>query len=189
MLTLKGNIKTSGGSASDITVTVYGKKVQSGTYNANFQSLKSGKTNSSGNFSIEIEKENISEYKIVVSKNKYFTIEDIFYSGSFTDDVFSKNYNLYLSADLTIIVKNDSPNDDDDYFKYKITSGYIDAVGSCSEIQVFDGTNIDEEYNCKVIGSQDVVFEWIKIKNGNKYTGNKSIYSDTDSDNLIEFYY
>jgi len=189
MIVIKGTINSSDGNASDVSVSVFGKKVKSGTYNASFQTLKTGKTDANGNFSLEIEKENISEYKISISKYKYFTIEEIFYSSNFNNNVFSKNYTINPSATITIIVKNTSPIDNNDYFKYKITSGYINAVGSCSEISEFSGTNIDKEYTCNVIGSQDVVFEWTKAKNGTTTTGTKSIFCDVNSDNLIEFYY
>ena len=188
MLTIKGSINSSDGNVTDVAISILGKKVESGTYNANFQTLKTGKTDASGNYSIEIEKENITEYKIAISKYKYFTIEEVFYSGSFTDDVFSKNYTINPAAVITIIVKNTAPIDNTDFFRYKITSGYINAIGSCSEVSEFEGTDVDEEYTCNVIGSQEVVFEWLNSKNGTT-TGTKSVFCDVDSENLIEFYY
>ena len=189
VLTIKGSISSSDENVTDVSISVLGKKVESGTYNASFKTLGTTKTDASGNFSLEIEKENITEYKINISKYRYFTIEELFYSSNFTDGVFSKDYTINPSATITIVVKNTSPVNSNDYFKYKITSGYINAIGSCSETSEFNGTNIDEEYTCNVIGSQDVVFEWIRAKNGNTTTGTKSVYCDVDSDNLIEFYY
>jgi len=189
MLTIKGSIAAPNGSTADVSISVYGKKVETGTFNASFQKLISGNADASGNFSIEIEKENISEYKITISKYRYFTIEEVFYSGSFKDDIFNKSYTINPSADINIVVKNVYPNDNTDYFKYTISSGYINAVGSCSEAAEFKGTDVDEEYDCKVIGFQDVVFEWVKAKNGVTSTGTKTVYCDVESDNAIEFYY
>ncbi len=188
-LTIKGSINSSDENTADISISILGKKVKAGAFNANFQTLKTGKTDASGNYSIEIEKENISEYKISISKYKYFTIEDVFYSSNFKDGVFSKNYTINPSAEITIIVKNTTPSDNTDFFRYKITSGYINTIGSCSEISEFKGTDIDEEYTCNVIGTQNAVFEWTKAKNGNTTTGTKSVFCDVDSENLIEFYY
>ncbi len=189
MLTVNGKINSSNGNTADVSISVFGKKVQAGTYNANFQTLKTGKTDANGNFSIEFERENISEYKIAISKYKYFTIEEVFNSSNFNDGVFSKNFTINPSAEITITVKNNNPINSDDYFRYKITNGYINAIGSCSETSEFKGTDIDEEYTCNVIGNQEVVFEWVKAKNGNESSGTKSVFCNVDSYNSIDFSY
>lgn len=184
MLTVKGDVST-----ASANIVLYGKKVQSGTYNANFQRLSSTTSDGGGNFIIEIEKENISEYKLEVSKYNYFEVEVLFFSSNFVDNIYSENLSLYPSANITITVKNSSPVNANDFFRYTIKSGYYSTIGSCSERSEFEGMDIDEEYDCTVIGSQDVVFEWIKVKNNITTTGSKTVFCNIDTDNFIEFYY
>jgi len=189
MLIIKGKITSVSGSGSNAPITIYGKKVSSSSYNANFQTLINSKSDNNGNFNIEIEKENISEYKMIISKSKYFKTEELFYSSSFSNNIFSKNIPIYPSANINIKVKNISPVNNDDYFRYKIASGYVNNIGCCSETKTFEGVDIDEEYNCKIVGLQNVVFEWLKVKNNQTTTGTETIYCSIDSDNFIELNY
>ncbi len=174
---------------SGVSIVLYGKKIESGTYNGSFTKLISANTDNTGKYNFEIDKENISEYKITLSKYGYFSTEEIFYSKDFIKNKISKNFTIYPSANITIKVKNTSPINNNDYFKYTIVSGYYNAVECCSKTAEFFGIDVVEEITCKVIGNQNVTFDWIKAKDGNTYIGSQTIYCYSDQDNLIELNY
>lgn len=174
---------------SSVSVTLYGKKVESGSYNASYNQLASTVSDNSGSFSIIIEKENISEYKIKLLKNSYFSVEELFYGDNFSDGTYSSEYDFVPSADISIKILNASPKDDNDFFKYRITSGYIDAPESCLQSSEYYGMAVDEEIECKLIAGQNAVFEWVKTKDGQSYNGSQTIFCNIDGNNSVEFNY
>jgi len=164
--TVSGNVSSSvsGNSISSGTAYLYGQKVSSGAWNASY-SLLGQSAIEGGSFKIEVEVDNITSFRLDITKNNFFTKEIFYTTENFIDNSISSNYTIDPSAEITIIVNNTSPKNSDDFFKYKITKGYAEYDDACGKTRTFIGQTQIDTTICKVIGDQEVIFSNIWEKN------------------------
>lgn len=165
-VTISGNVyNTIGGEGvSSATAYLYGQKVSSSSWNTTYTLLGSSAI-SGGSFSIEIEKENISSYKLEIVKTNFFKREKVFTSDNFSGNTYKNTYYIDPSAEVTIVVKNTSYFDENDYLKYTMENGFADYDESCGEINEYTGQTETDTIHCFVIGDQEIVISTLSVKN------------------------
>ena len=188
--TVSGNVTNSisGNSISSGTAFLYGQKVSSGTWNASYTLLGQSSIEG-GSFKIEIDVENITSYRLDISKTNFFKKEVFYTSDNFTDNSLNSNYSIDPSADVTIIVNNTSPKNSDDYLKYTIKQGYAEYDDACGESREFHGQTVTDTSVCKVIGDQEVTFSivWEKDNDGGTKEVKKYCASGENTEIIINY--
>ena len=116
-------------------ITLYGKKIESGSWTSSYSTLGTDFSDAQGNYSIEIENIKVSDFKIEITKDNYFT--DI---AEYKSDDISKgdnvlNFRLHSIAYVKLYIKNSNPATTQDLFKYKITN-FENIVLNVAPIQI-----------------------------------------------------
>jgi hypothetical protein len=148
------------------TITIYSKKVSGGSFSNNYALITSVTSNSSGNYELNFERENAIDYKIVISKENYFSTDEIINSDEFSTESNNViNYNLYPKAWVKLRIVNDNPVNSNDRVDFNyLNSDLLQDCESCctSQIKTFFGEVVDETFMCetwafKTIGYQALV--------------------------------
>lgn len=174
----------------NVSVNLYTKKIESGTWNASYTLLQSGNTDENGHFSFSFDAIRASNYKINLSKAKYFDSEiEINPENVETGKDFNQDYVFYSEAYLKINIKNYYPYNDQDQISFKISKGFLNAEGCCRDtLSTYTGANVNQFKKCKVYGSQMITFEWIVTKHNTPIFHKDSILSvpfDTTNYNIF----
>ena len=189
-ITVSGNVYNTigGGGINSATAYLYGQKVSSSSWNSTYTLLGSAPING-GSFSIEIEKENISADKLEIVKTNFFKREKTFTSDNFSNNIYKNTYYIDPSAEVSIIVKNTSYYDENDYLKYTMGNGFADYDESCGEMNEFNGQIGTDTIHCFVIGDQDIVISTLSVKNNVTAHGEVTKYcpSGENTEILIQY--
>lgn len=189
-ITISGSVYNTidGQGVNSATAYLYGQKVSSSSWSSTYTLLGSSPING-GSFSIELEKENISQYKMEIVKTNFFKKEKVFTSDNFSDNSYNNSYYIDPSAGVTIIVKNTSYFNDNDYLKYTLENGFADYDESCGEMNEFNGQTGTDTIHCSVIGDQDIVISTLSVKNNVTIHGEHTKYcpSGENTEILINY--
>lgn len=118
----------------DAEVKIYAKEISGGTLNGNYVLKKTVKTGLDGSYLMEFERKNVVDYKITVSKPKYFSFESIVKQSSLNvDEVNSYDIDLFPKSVFKISIKNTTPVDENDqievYFDQSTSFGCSSCIG------------------------------------------------------------
>ncbi len=188
---IKGKITnyTNNAGENNVKVVLYAKKIESGVYNANYTVLGRCTSSSTGEYSIEIENQNVDDYKITFEKDGFFNEETKFKQTSISSNQYVKNLTIYPSAWLKIHIKNAAPTGDSDFFSYNITEGYKDYTDACLKKSQYTGTSVNTYESGKIIGNMNIKIEYTVVKNNNSYSGVKTVYCTMNDTAFVEFSY
>ncbi len=168
LITIPGNIfdENANTNIQGVTVKLQSQEVSGGTFSNSYNTIESSTTDANGNYSFEFENRNPVSYKIIVTKNGYFGIEDIFNPDNIsTETTNTKNYSLFSQSWFTINIKNTTPFDNTDEILYHNLSGINNCSTCCNgSFSTYTGTNIDTTITCPLYGSQYIVFEYFVTK-------------------------
>jgi hypothetical protein len=161
---------------SNAKVSLKASKVQSGVYNPNYTEIDASSTSSDGRFNFTVEHDNVSGYRIDVTKDNYFdasmdlNTEDIQNSGETNISL-----DLIPVGKITLVVKNTTPQGADDNIKFRFSNVTVKGK-DCWTNNATEG--IGPSYSItktgKVSGNKEMHLEWIVTKKGNQH-----IYKDT----------
>jgi len=189
-ITVSGNVyNTIGGNGvNSATAYLYGQKVSSNSWNSTYALLGSSAING-GAFSIELNKENISSYKIEIVKTAFFKREKIFTSDNFADNAYKSTYYIDPKAEVTIIVENISYFDENDFLRYTIDNGLANYEETCGEMNEFYEQTVTDTTHCFVIGDQEIVISTLSLKNNVTTLGEVKKYcaSGENTEILIQY--
>ena len=188
---VKGNIinSTTQQGESQVNIYLYGKKINGSAYNANYTLLSKTTSSSTGDYSINIERENIERYKIKLEKTGFFYEEKEFTQSNFNDNTYIYNKTISPASYIIINIRNAAPYDNSDYFKYNIIKGYKDAFEACPKLAFYEGTSVNTKKEGKIIGNQENEIEYRIIKNNEVTTGIKKIFCPINDTVTVEFNY
>ena len=147
-------------------ITLYGKKIESGSWTSSYSTLGTDFSDAQGNYSIEIENIKVSDFKIEITKDNYFT--DI---AEYKSDDISKgdnvlNFRLHSIAYVKLYIKNSNPATTQDLFKYKITNFENNCFECCTDSNyTFVGQNVNESKKCKTYGAFNLIINYSVRKN------------------------
>ena len=147
---------------SGMNVSLYAKKITSGTWNTQYSIISSQTTASDGSFYFKFDNVRASEFKLVFNKSGYFTDEYIFSPDALIQGVDYNNiYNVHLEAWIKLYFKNYPPTSTADIVSYRFLKGSATCPDGCNDsLKYLYGANIDTYHICKLYGSQNAVIEW-----------------------------
>ncbi len=186
MVDPKQNINIQG-----VKVEVWAQKIEYGIYSAHYDNYGSQLSSSTGEFSFELENLTYASVKLSFSKDNYY-----FWEYEIDGDVIKNNlvhnetYQMQAKAWIQFIIKNENPVDIRDYFDFRIMNGITQCETCClGETFKFNGTGVDEEFICQMVGYEDVSIMWNSCK-GSVQTGNVELFFIPAFDTTrIEFIY
>jgi hypothetical protein len=163
-----------------VKVSLDAKKLSDGVYNPTFVNLKESYTDNNGKYSMEINEEQVSEYRFRIYKEKYFEEEEIVSVENLqASETFTKNFSMMKEAWIELKVKNTSPQGTDDKIVYRFTNIKVSGIDCCGNQAI---TGIGAEYNatttCKVQSDEWIQLEWVVYKNGGQIVHNDSLFTE-----------
>jgi len=179
---ISGNIsnKQTGENINGVKVSLDAKMIKDGVYNPSFVNIVDAYTDDVGNYSMEINEEQVSDYRFRISKDAYFDYEEIVNVDDLqSSSTFTKNFEIIAESWIELKVKNITPHDNNDKIVYHFTN--IEVIGNqCCNNQ--PNTGIGAEYNkthtCKVQSNDWIFLEWTVIKNGGHHVFDDSLYTE-----------
>ena len=161
---------------SGAKVSLKASKVQSGVYNPNYTEIDAYTTSSDGKFNFSVKHDNVSGYRIDITKDKYFDASiDLKTEDVQNDGETNISLDLIPVGEITLIVKNTTPQTADDNIKFRFSNVAVKGK-DCWTNDATEG--IGPSYNIsktgKVTGNKEMYLEWIVTKKGNQH-----IYKDT----------
>ncbi|MFK7757520.1 MAG: hypothetical protein AB8B53_11380 [Flavobacteriales bacterium] len=168
-LKLEGTITDSstGQTLSGVSVLLEGQLLQSGTFNTNFQDIASASTNSSGEFEMEIDRDNYNELRLIYVKSSYLDFTEIISADELSPS--GTDYSVALDPVSTVNLRlvNSSPSSDDDEIEFRYTSAFFPQCSCCTNTpRVFIGTDIDTTLTCTIVGNTQLDYAYFVTKNG-----------------------
>lgn len=157
----------------NVKVILFGKKIESGTWSTTYSTLASTVSDLQGNYSIDIENIKVSDFKIELNKENYYS-----QSAEYKTDDISKgenvlNFRLHSVAFLKLFIKNTTPATNQDFFNYKISNFNENCFECCNDSNFsFTGKNIDVLKMCKTYGAFNLIVNFTVKKNNiiNEYS-------------------
>lgn len=151
---------------TNVKVDLYLKKLSNNTWNAQYELLSSMNTLFDGSFKFEFDNVRVSDFKLIFSKQGYFTNEyiinpDLVQKGK----DYHQTYSVHYKSWLELLIKNFQPASADDVMSYKFLKG-LDNVQDT--FKFFNGSNVDTLNIWKIYGSQLAVIEW-NVTNGSNH--------------------
>jgi hypothetical protein len=165
---------------SSAKVSLKASKVQSGVYNPNYVEIDSYTTSSDGKFSFSVKHDNVSGYRIDITKNKYFDASiDLKTENVQNNGLTNISLDLIPIGEITLIVKNTTPQTADDNIKFRFSNVAVQGK-DCWTNSATEG--IGPSYNLtktgKVSGNKEMYLEWIVTKKGNQHIYKDTIWSE-----------
>ena len=182
----KQNINISG-----VRVELWAQKIESGIYSAYYDSYGSQLSNSSGEFSFELENNTFASVKLSFSKDNYYFWEyeidgDVLKNVLFHDET----YQMQPKAWIKLLVKNENPVDGSDYFDLRIMNGLTQCEECCTnEVLKFQGADVDEEIICQLLGHEDISIRWNSRKGAIQKGDVKLIFVPAFDTTSIQLFY
>ena len=165
------------GKLEGVAVDLFSQKTETGTFSYNFEKQATTISDADGAFKFEFEFSYYSAFKLVLSKDLYFSISKEFETEVLTDDKYFDEFNMYTGAYIRFHIVNQNPFDNNDKVLYRIENFNVECDGCCpSEFRSFEGYNIDETFECKVYGNEEYTIEFITIKNDLQTFPVRSVY-------------
>jgi hypothetical protein len=152
----------------DVQVDLFVQKIENGIMNHNFVFESSVSTDSEGKFSFTLAASYAEAFKLVFTKDQYFSLSDEMEVSDFTNNQHSGTYNLYPSAFIRLHVKNIYPYDSNDQISFHIKNGTAVCSDCCTtDYTILTGTSVDYTNTCRITGHSDITIEWFVQKAGN----------------------
>ncbi|RLD43272.1 MAG: hypothetical protein DRI86_10270 [Bacteroidetes bacterium] len=180
--TISGNVsnKQTSNNINGVKVSLDAKMIKDGVYNPSFVNLEDAYTDDNGNYSMEINEAQVSDYRFRISKDTYFDYEEIVKVDDLQSSTnFTKNFTMIAESWIELKVKNITPHDNNDKIVYRFTN--IDVTGNqCCSNQAITG--IGAEYNesntCRVQSNDWIYLKWTVIKNGGQHVFEDSLFTE-----------
>lgn len=161
---------------SNATISLKASEIQSGVYNPNYIEIQSIKSASNGTYQFEVEHGNVSGYRLDFSKEHYFDQSiDIETEDMHNEAGLVENTDLIPIANITLTVKNTSPQGTDDEVIFRFKNVDVKCK-ECWNNEPIKGIGPSYSYSetKKVTGDKDIYIEWVVKKNSQQH-----IYQDT----------
>lgn len=192
IITISGSINDPNfNKVSDNTkVTLKVKKIESGTFSSVFSTIDTKTTDVNGTFEFSFEKLPITDYKITFRKENYVDLDEeidpklVEKTGSYNQE-----YNIYPEAFIDVDIKNRSPFNDDDKINFKFVNP--PKVESCcnDNFYTFIGRNTDTIISCRTYGNQNLILNWITIKDNVSIIHNDTVWCKAFETKNYAIYY
>lgn len=163
---------------SGASVTLLSKKVENGAYNTNYKTIATTTSDVNGNYSFTFTRETVIDYKLQISKENYFTHEEIISP----DDISTENGNI---IDISFIpqswvrlkITNTNPYSANDRLDFSFYENTYDCESCCNTPAItLYGNDVDTTFKCttwanKYLKYQAIVYKLqTSIKKGEIYT-------------------
>lgn len=174
-----------------VKVSLAAKKLSDGVYNPTFVNLKDAYTDNNGMYSMEINEEQVSEYRFRIDKEDYFEVEEIVSVDKLqASESFTKNFTMMKESWIELKVKNTSPQGTDDKIVYRFKNIKVSGKDCCGNQAT---TGIGAEYNvttrCKSQSDEWIQLEWVVYKNGGQILHNDSLFSEPGQTTIYSLNY
>ncbi len=156
-------------SVQNAHVILYTKQMVNGTWSNAFTKKDETYTEADGRFSFSFEFNYTTGYKLVISKEDYFSISNEFTENDFTSEkFFDADFELLPKAFLILHLKNNVSFDENDKIRFHIINWTKSCEDCCSNTySEFIGKNIDEQIICSLEGAKNYELEYIVTRNNN----------------------
>lgn len=179
--TVNGQVtkKNSNDKLSGVKVYLDSKKIANGVYSSSFSNLAFTETNSSGQYSFEIEQGNTEIYRFRVSKNSYFDIEEnVSVETLEANETFTKNFELTGESWINLKVNNTMPQGTDDEIDYRYVNIDVTGLDCCDNSTIVGiGAEYSDDKLCRTQSDEWIKLEWVVKKNGGQIYHTDSIYA------------
>lgn len=171
-------------------VKVSAGKLNQFVYNSSYSEIGNATTDASGNFSIQVPSEKVSDYKINITKSGYFDNETKITQDLFKDNIYNANFGIIPEAQLRIVFKNISPYDLEDNFKFWYEGAIQNCYDCCNDnVYNFSGPNISDSISCRTTAGIYAKVNCIVEKNKKVTAFSDSILCTGDKVNVIRINY
>ena len=191
--TISGNIsnKQTGENINGVKVSLAAKMIKDGVYNPSFINLKDAYTDNNGNYSMEINEAQVSDYRFQIYKETYFDYEETVKVDDLqSSSTFTKNFTIVKESWIELKVKNTTPHDNDDKIVYRFTN--IDVTGNqcCSnQTNTGIGAEYNESHTCKVQSNDWIYLKWTVVKNGGQHVYEDSLFTEPGQTTIYSLNY
>lgn len=161
---------------SSANVSLKASKVESGVYNPSYNEINSTSSSSNGNYSFEVEFDNVSGYRLDFTKNNYFDQSiDIKTEDLQNDAGLTMNTNLIPIGFVKLIIKNTSPQGTDDEIRFHLSNVDVKCK-DCWTNDVITGTGPAYSFSetKQLSGEKKFLINWVVTKNSQQH-----VYQDT----------
>ncbi|MFP5470398.1 MAG: carboxypeptidase-like regulatory domain-containing protein [Bacteroidia bacterium] len=179
-IVLSGNVNDQnfGKKVNGASVSISSKKIENGSYNTSYKPIATTTTDVNGNYTFTFTRETVIDYKLVVSKENYFTHEEIISP----DDVSTENGNIanvsfIPQSWIKVHIANENPINSDDRVDFSFYENTYNCEDCCNTLPItLYGKNVDTTYKCitwanKIVKHQALVYKLqISVKNGEIFT-------------------
>lgn len=180
-ITFKGTVSdgNNGKALAGAKIILQSSKIQSGVYNPSYSAAASTTTDASGAFSIDILIEKVAGYRVLVSKEDYFEIEEDITTADFeASQNYEGSWSIYPKASIALSVKNTSPQGMDDQIKYRYKNIESQCNSCCNnETKTGTGPDFSESTECDVRGDKWIYISWVVTKSGTQHIYEDSIFA------------
>lgn len=151
----------------NVKVNLRGQKMESGSWNSNYNIIETQYTDNSGSFSFDVEADYYSGFKLEFEKSGYFTSEELLNPENLRKgEDYKMNYYIDPEAFISIHIKNNLPYNNSDQISVRISGTLPEGYGCCQDTTgILYGMNVDETTVCKVYGNSVITLNWNIIKN------------------------
>jgi hypothetical protein len=154
-------------------VSLKASKVQSGVYNPNYTEIESVVSSSDGSYKFTVEYDNVSGYRLDVSKKDYFDQSyDIKTEELQQEGGYKANIDFLPIANVKLIVKNTSPQAADDKIQFWFSKLDDVKCKDCWNSDPIIGIGPSYSFNEEkmAIGEKRIEINWVVTKKGNQQT-------------------
>lgn len=174
-----------------VKVELWTQQIEGGIFVANYNLAGTIMTGSDGKFLFNLEEKNYTGIHLIFSKEGYYEwVSDVNMDKLKNDHSSYAEYQLLPKAWLHIRVKNGQPLNVADYFEFRMLNGYSGCEECCKgEKYQFNGMDVDQTIDCLTVGSQTILIQWSKRKNGEQIFKTESYFIRAFESTDIEFNY
>lgn len=191
-ITIQGNLKDQVQSTAveNANITLLVNEMVNGSWSTNFVEKGTITSDASGNFKFTIPFQYTTAYRLIITKEGYFSETTELPADELEDDFYEGDFGLNPEASLSIHVINSFPFDNQDQINFHLSNWEANYPGCCpnSFIQ-FTGEQVNETLTCKVIGGLTYTIEYIITRNGNQHVLLKEVFCPAFESTTCEILY
>ena len=163
---------------AEAVITLSSKNIENGSYNSNYKTVATTTTDVNGSYSFTFVRENVIDYKLTVTKNNYFSHEEIIIPDKLTTEngnVF--NVSFIPQSWIRLHIVNENPTNTSDRLDFSFYENTYDCDYCCATLPItIYGESVDTTFKCatwanKTLGYQALVYKTqTSIKKGTIFT-------------------
>jgi len=164
---------------ANATVELYKQEVSSGTYNDILTLCETKASDNEGKISFTVQKEYVNEYKLIISKDKYFTNEIILNPNDvYNESGYNANFKIASAGYIKVHVKNNSSLFSDDYVGITLENAANEVcLGCCNnDLTQYIGDYVDEYFKCKTYANTNLIVKWSSIISGQVHNYEENVF-------------